>query len=72
MAYSFEEESDMMHFTTPKRDKARDHLQRINNSLDEMMNTMRPAPWLSGNDDRLKILHERRDSAVRYMKRFRR
>ena len=64
----------MIHSTTPKRDKARDHLQGINNSIDEMLsNPMRSGtPWTCGNRERLKILYERRDAAVRYMRRFRR
>ena len=62
----------MIHSTTPKRDKARDHLSRMNTAIDEVLSTMESTPWLRGNEDRLRVLHERRDAAIRYMKRFRR
>lgn len=62
----------MRHATTPKRDEARDHLQRVNIAIDELMSSIGDAPWLRGQEDRLKILYERRDSAVRYMRRFKR
>ena len=58
----------MRHSTTPKRDKARDHLQRMNIAIDEMLSQpMRFNAW-----KRLKILYERRDTAVRYLNRLRR
>ncbi|KKL23067.1 hypothetical protein LCGC14_2429050, partial [marine sediment metagenome] len=48
----------MRHTTTPKRDKARDHLQRMNIAIDELLSTMRVTPWLRGSEKRLKILYE--------------
>lgn len=61
----------MMHFTTPKKDKARAHLQRMNIAIDELLSTREHGvPWLACKQERLKVLYERRDTAVRYMRRF--
>ena len=68
----------MIHSTTPKRDKARDHIQRINNSIDELLST-RPVgtPWLIGGQTdsaqtKLTKLYSQRDKAMAYMNRVRR
>ena len=68
----------MRHATTPKRDKARDHLQRMNIAIDELLST-RPVgtPWLLGGatssaEMKLTKLYAQRDKAIAYMNRFRR
>ena len=68
----------MIHSTTPKRDKTRDHIARLNISIDELLST-RPVgnPWLIGGETdsaqtKLTKLYAQRDKAIAYMNKFRR
>lgn len=66
----------MKHSTTPKLDRASDHLAGLNAAIDEVLST-KPVgtPWLlGGNVDSITIkltkLYAQRDKAIKYMRRF--